>query len=235
MKITAIDHGLNLADNFGPTHRSPGVHISDLYNSLYAKLEPRRYAKKADERPPMERWGVGMAFEDMLEEGLKRRAVASAMAKKNRHETVERPGEFETPHTRDCKAPKAKRKPGMGCWCGGGVFYSPDLLIYNDVTRVGEIKLNSMSAKGLPHKVGETYDGLDQKIAKYETQMKLYCHAIGTRFARLYSFSIREMVQFNEKAIFRAWDYEFTARELVEEWEWTINHSRAEGLLRKVA
>jgi hypothetical protein len=235
MKITAIEHGLgDLSGNFGAP-RSPGVHMSDLYNALYAKLEPRRYAKKGDEPPPKERWALGMAFEEMLEEGLKNRACKAAMAQKKRHETVERPGEFETLHTPNCKVPERKRTLGMGCWCGGGIAYSPDLLIYNKVTRVGEIKLNSMGTKGVPHTVGETYDALPQKFDKYFTQMKNYCFHVGTRFARLYSFSIREMVYFNEKRILLPWDIEFTQRELVEEWEWVLNNAREEGLLKKAA
>jgi len=53
--------------------------MSSLYGDLYAKLEPDRYGKKlgpegAEPALPMERWGIGMAFEEMLEEGLRRRA-----------------------------------------------------------------------------------------------------------------------------------------------------------------
>jgi hypothetical protein len=65
--------------------------------------------------------------------------------------------------------------------------------------------------------------------------MKNYCFHVGTRFARLYSFSIREMVYFNEKRILLPWDIEFTQRELVEEWEWVLNNAREEGLLKKAA
>lgn len=234
MIITAIDHGLNLAGNFG-YKRAPGAHMSPLYNSLYAKLEPKRYAKKQEDAPPMERWALGMAFEDMLEEGLKARACKAAIEAKDRHEVIERPGEFQTLHTRDCKVPRAKRTHGMGCWCGGGIWYSPDLAIFNRVNRIGEIKLNSMSAKGIPHKIGQKYDGFDKKFNKYFTQMKNYCYHSGTRFARLYSFSVREFVNFNEKLIFRAWDIEFSQRELIEEWEWVLGHAREEGLLKRAA
>lgn len=234
MIITAIEHGLDLTRSFGPP-RSPGVHMSELYGSLYAKLEPKRYAPKSDAPPPKERWAIGMAFEDMLEEGLKARATTEVMNNPRPHEKIERPGEFETLHTDSCKVPKRLRTPGMGCWCGGGIFYSPDLLIFNKVTRLGEIKLNSMSAKGIPWKLGEKYDGFDKKFDKYLCQMKCYCHHLGTPFARLYSFSIREMVNFNDRQIFRAWDIRFTQRELVEEWEFVLHNARHEGLVKKVA
>ena len=81
-----------------------------------------------------------------------------------------------------------------------------------------------MSAKGLPWKLGETYDCLDPKVDKYICQMKAYCYHIGTPYARLYSFSMREMVYFNEKDIFRGWDVQFEQWELDEEWEMLRRH-----------
>lgn len=228
MIITPIEHGLDLSHSYGK--RSPGRHMSDLYGSLYATLEPKRYSDKAksnsEEPPPKERWGIGMALEEMLEVGLIARVYNV-----NEGETVVRPGEFETAHTADCKRPRKLRTMGCGCKCGGGVLYTPDLLIENGHTRIGEIKLNSMSAKGAPWVLGETYSGVDKKFNKYFTQMKNYCHHIGTPFARWYSFSMREMVNFNEKNIFRAWDIEFTPHELFEEWDWVRDHGVKTGLL----
>lgn len=236
MIITAIAHGLDLAapcdwaaqaeSLTANATRSPGRHMSELYGSYYAAVEPKRYAKKAEDTPPpVERWGVGMAFEEMLELGLKTRVRTLA------HEEILRPGEFETAHTRACTRSKAARAPGCGCKCGGGVFFSPDLTIFNGVDRIGEIKLHSMSHKGVPHTVGEWYDGLPQKFDKFFTQMKVYCHHVGTPYARLYSFSVREMVYFNEPRIFLAWDIEFSATEMREEWELIRRHGVAEGLL----
>lgn len=224
MIITPIEHGLDLAHSYG--HRSSGVHMSELFGSYYATTQPKRYAKKGDEPPPLERWGAGMAFEEMLEEGLKARAFNT-----NEKETVTRPGEFQTEHTSTCTRPKRLRTPGCGCKCGGGVAYSPDLIIFNGRDRVGEIKLNSMSAKGIPWRLGETYSGFDQKYDKFMTQLKNYAYHLGTPFGRLYSFSVREMVHFNEKNIFRAWDIEFTARELFEEWDLMRRHGVSVGIL----
>ncbi len=212
MKITAIQHGLDLAKSYGT--RGEGVHMSDLYGALYETLEPKRYAKKSDAPPPKERWGIGMAFEEMLEAGLKKRVF-----NENHEEEVTRPGEFETEHTVKCPRPKRRRTYGCGCVCGGGVLYSPDLLIFNGGNRLGEIKLNSMSAKGAPWKLDETYSGFDKKFDKYFCQMKVYCYHLGMTLGRLYSFSMREMVFFNEKNIFRAWNIDFKQRELVEEWD----------------
>ena len=189
--------------------------MSDLYGAYYAQLKPERYGKQSASTPlPTERWGIGMAFEEMLEEGL-----AARVFNTNEKEEVIRPGEFETHHTSSCKRPESKRTYGCGCRCGGGVLYSPDLLISNGYTRIGEIKLNSMSAKGVPWKLGDTYTGFDVKFDKFVCQLKLYCYHVGTLYGRLYSFSVREMVYFNEPAIFRAWDIDFKAQELQEEWD----------------
>jgi len=159
--ITAINHGLDLAHSYGA--RSAGVHMSDLYGDLYAKLEPDRYGKKpGDTTKPMERWGVGMAFEEMLERGLILRVFNETST-----EEVMRPGEFQTLHTKTCPRPRHLRTKGCGCVCGGGVLFTPDLLIFNGVSRIGEIKLNSMGAKGAPWKLGETYDCFDPKFDKY--------------------------------------------------------------------
>ena len=80
MQITPIKHGLELGLSAPGYVRSPGLHASDLYGSLYAALEPKRYGtgKPMD----MLRIELGMAFEEMLERSIKSRLLG------------ERPGEF---------------------------------------------------------------------------------------------------------------------------------------------
>lgn len=224
MLITSIHHGLDPSHSYGV--RGDGRHMSDLYGAYYEQLEPGRYGKSKDQSPPRERWGIGMAFEEMLEEGL-----AARVFNTNDKEEVIRPGELETHHTAQCKRSESKRTYGCGCWCGGGVLYNPDLFIFNGLTRVGEIKLNSMSAKGVPWKLGETYTGFDAKFDKFTCQMKLYCYHAKTPYGRLYSFSVREMVYFNEPGIFRAWDVDFLQHELDEEWSMMLHFGRQEKLL----
>ena len=234
LKLTAIAHGLDLSSPYtwdvtkalaSLTKRSPGRHMSELYGSYYAKTQPKRYAKKQGDTPPHERFGAGMALEEMLELGLKARVNTQ------KQEEFIRPGEFETAHTDECERSKKKRTKGCGCACGGGVLFSPDLSIFNGVNRTGEIKLHSMSHKGAPHKVGNTYNGLDPKFDKFFTQLKVYNYHLGTPYGRLYSFSMREMVYFNEPSILLAWDIEFTEQEMWEEWELMRRHGVAEGLL----
>ena len=203
MRITPIEHGITLAQSFSGQERGEGVHMSDLYNALYAELEPKRFGFKGP--LPLEKFELGMAWEEMLEEGLKRRIILA--------EEVERPGEFhiDVGKTR--------------------IFYNPDLLIFNGLTRTGEIKLSFMSVKGLPWKLGETFTSFDPKINKWITQIKLYCKALGTRYARLYGFFPRDMC-YGKNAQLLAWDLDFSQRELDDEWSWVMGFSKQRGLIR---
>lgn len=105
--------------------------MSDLYNDLYADLEPKRFSKSGP--MPVEKLEFGMAFEEMLEDSLRKRLVG------------ERPGEFTTEE---------------------GIIYSPDLLIFNGATRLGEIKLTWMSCREMPKE--RTDAGLPSKFAKWD-------------------------------------------------------------------
>src|SRR6266581_2458787 len=193
MRIIPIEHGLDLAQSFGSV-RTPGVHMSDLYNHYFQKLDPKRF--KHNGPLPLALFELGMAWEEMLEEGLKQRLVLT--------EGSGRPGEFVTEE---------------------GIIYSPDLLLFNGSTRVGEIKLTFMSTKGAPWKLGAVYDSLDPKFDKWLCQMRLYCRAIGTKHARLYAFFPREAC-FGGKCELRAWDIDFTQHELDEEWDTIYRHAK---------
>lgn len=147
--ITPIDHGL---DYIGKSRgvRAPGVHMSDLYNSYFQELYPKKYDKSRPMNPM--HLEMGLAWEDMLEDGLKERMVSVA------GEDIERPGEFTT---------------------ATGIHYNPDLLIYSDdPTRLGEIKLTWMSSREMPTEVEY---GWPVRFQKYDMQMKAYCVTPDTR------------------------------------------------------
>lgn len=66
MKITpvAIDFDISASDLV----RSPGLHMSDIYNDLYKKLDPRRYKSKSDFTESLPLMGaLGTAWENQLE------------------------------------------------------------------------------------------------------------------------------------------------------------------------
>ena len=81
MKITPIPHGLDLLAS--DLVRSPGLHISTIYNSLFKQLEPKRYGGGDGPNPLMT--AMGTAWEQHLEFLLAKAGV-----------TVFRPGELVT-------------------------------------------------------------------------------------------------------------------------------------------
>ena len=198
MTITPIEHGLDLA--ISRAYRSPGLHMSDIYNRFYQDSEPKRFKKGV--APDPLHLEMGLSMEAVMEEGLKRRLA-------------ERPGEFTTPE---------------------GVIFSPDLLIYNHVLRVGEIKLTWMSEREVVEAWGtepgaiKTFATVPQKFRKWFTQLMNYNHALGTPYARLYSAFVNGNYKGSGPTL-RAWDIEFTQRELDEEHDMLFRYARREGML----
>jgi hypothetical protein len=181
--------------------------MSDLYGDFYAKIDPKRFGKRGDN--PLVKFELGMAFEEMLEEGLKKRLAAAEG--RDGHASIGRPGEFVT--------------------VDEGIIYSPDLLIFNGSTILGEIKLTFMSMRGLPVELGKTVDGFDPKFDKWFTQMKCYCKHLGTRCARLYALFVLGDYRKNREPTLLAWDIEFTQAEIDEEWNAILRHAKREKLL----
>ncbi len=102
--------------------RGTGLHVSDIYNDLYARLEPDRYGGKGGPDPLRLEAGLGFEseLEAMLEAGIKRRLV---------RQLGRRPGELVSDE---------------------GILMSPDLILFNGDLRVGEIKLTWMSCAEMP-------------------------------------------------------------------------------------
>ena len=80
MKIRAVEHNIDLLAS-GP--RSTGLHVSDLYNNLYADIDPKRYG--GTDGPNTVKMAMGLAWETHLEKCLLRSGV-----------NAQRPGEFVT-------------------------------------------------------------------------------------------------------------------------------------------
>lgn len=122
MKITPFEHGLDLGKPTEGYVRTPGLHMSDLYNSLHRTLDPKRYDKRDAKGNPqpmdMTKVETGTSFEEILEATLARRLLG------------DRPGEFTTPE---------------------GIIYSPDYLFFEeDDTILGEFKLTWYSSRNAP-------------------------------------------------------------------------------------
>jgi len=109
-----------------------------------------------------------------------------------------------------------------------GIIFSPDLILYNAKVRVGEVKLSWLSMREMP--IEET-NGLPPKFDKYIAQMESYCHCLETPYARLYMFGVNGDYKRPYQPKLQAWDIEFSARELHENWEAMINHARRQKFL----
>jgi hypothetical protein len=183
------------------SERAAGVHASDLYGSLYKELMPERYGR--DGLPPPLLLETGLVFENMLEEGFARRFEAAG------GEQIIRPGEFTH---RDV-------------WDGYEIVihFNPDLLIYNGVTRLGEIKATWMSSP-------PDDDLSADKFQKYFTQIKFYLKMLRLLHARLYVFFVCGNYKPPTRPMFKAWDLEFTQDELDMEYAMLCYHGIHKGL-----
>lgn len=211
MIISPASHGLDLGKNAPGFQRSSGLHMSNIYNSLYEKLEPKRF--RHDTPMPMDKLEAGMIWEEMLEAAFKLRPGLNFEAW--------RPGEFRTePY---------------------GIAYSPDLIITNGLTRLGEIKLTWMTARytpiskeqaieaGRPDLANDRTD-FDKRYNKWFTQIMAYLYHLRLLDARL----IVLFVNGNYKPpspVPLAWDLHFSREELAEEWSALENHAKAEGMI----
>jgi hypothetical protein len=150
-----------------------------------------------DEPPDPVLMALGTAWEKHFEYLLEKSGIK-----------VERPGEFFSP------PPES-------------IAFSPDLLQYNGKTRLWEIKLTSMSAKGLPE---EPCNELPQKFSKYLTQMMLYAYWLGIYDGILAVLLLHQPW----KPQFRMFDIHWEEQELAENHRMCINHARHSGMLGRV-
>lgn len=114
---------------------------------------------------------------------------------------ADRPGEFKTAE---------------------GIAFSPDLLVANGHSRVGEIKLTYMSNRD---------DITAPKFAKWLTQVMFYCRNLGIPFARFYVLYVNGNYKEQRDPILQAYDVEFSNRELEDNHQMLINVGKQEGLL----
>ena len=212
MIVTPASHGLELGLNAPGFERSPGLHMSAIYNSLYKAIDPKRYADR-NGGMPLDKLEAGMIWEYLLERGFKARPGIGFDAW--------RPGEFRTENE--------------------GIAYSPDLLITNGETRLGEIKLTWYSCKETPisreqaeaaHRpdLANTRTEFGSKFDKWLTQIKAYLYHLHLTEARLIVLFVNGSYK-PPSPVPLAWDLSFLVSELQEEWDTLLAHARAEGML----
>jgi len=118
---------------------------------------------------------------------------------------VERPGEFMS----------------LGGWA-----LSPDLVIFNGHTAIGEIKLTWMSSRDMPR---SPTNGFPPRFDKYLLQIQDGCNAIETSHARLYVYFVNGTNKPPAPELL-CWDLEFSARELKEAFDTMVNHAKSKGM-----
>ena len=201
------------------TIRAPILHASDIYNSLYEELEPKRFQR--DRIPPPLLLEIGLIFEKMLEEGLLRKLASGP--------DIQRPGEFIHEDVFDGHPVR--------------LAYSPDLIITNGEMRVGEIKATKMSP-GVPAAVIEAAEHGDAeaieqcrgillapKFEKYHCQLKFYARMLGVRLGRFYAFFINGTYKPTMDPVFLAWDVEYTRDELDQNYAMCLYHAIANKMI----
>jgi hypothetical protein len=122
-------------------------------------------------------------------------------------------------------------RPGELVYNEGGlppIFYTPDLIIFNGSTRVGELKLSWLSTGELPQK---RTNCLPPKFAKYITQMACYCRCLETPYARLYFFGVNGNYKHPFQPALLAFDITFSRRDLDDEWAQVMNNARTRRLI----
>lgn len=192
-----LDHGIDfLASDL---IRSPGLHASTIYSDLFKDLEPKRYDIRDKET------GEPIALNTVL------MAIGTAWEKHFEYllgksgYVVQRPDEFMSED---------------------GIAFSPDLLQFNGVTRVWEIKYTSMSVKDLPTAVANC---LPPKFDKYDAQMKLYAYWLNIHHGTL-------AVVLNHQPWdpqFRMFNLEWNDRELADNYLMLMNYAKHKGLLHE--
>ena len=188
MKVSLATDEINLLAS--DLVRTPGLHVSDIYNSLYKEMDPKRYGGEFNNDLCL---AMGTAWEKHFEWLLIKNGL-----------TISRPEAFLTE---------------------GGIGFSPDLIISNGVSRCGEIKLTWMT---------DVEDIRDPKFDKYLTQVKAYCYHLETPYGRIYATHINgaEKDHYGKpNPVLKAYDLEFTPRELRENWEMLLNYAKRKRML----
>ncbi len=214
MVVVEFDHGLVLASPSEGYVRSPGLHASTLYGSLYRDLEPAKYDKRLPDGTPvpmdMTKMEVGTAFEEVLEPVLAARLLGS------------RPGEFFADHDEECPDPIDLEEGQICPHCAAGIAYSPDYVFDID----GELVLGEFKCSGYSYRDCPT----DQRFGMWISQISLYLHWLKLTRCRLYVMFLHGNYK-PASPVLKAYELTFSVQELREEYLVILQHAKKKGLL----
>lgn len=223
MKMRSFKHGLVLAENAPDFTRSPGLHMSDIYNSLYKTIDPVRYDKRDEDGNPEElnraKLEAGMGLELRLELNIAA------------HYGGCRPGELFTQHARHCSLHGTPVRSGLLlCHCGAGVAYSPDWLFDIPTLILGEFKFSWYSMRDFPE--------LD-KFDKWQCQIMAYLYHLRLTTCWVFPYWVNGSYPRGSKGEFSpptpsfddAYELEYRPIELLDNWSALLQHAWRKGLL----
>lgn len=217
MRVREFEHGLVLAQNAPDFVRSSGLHMSDIYNSLYKKLDPARYDKRDEDGNPEElnkaKLEAGMGLEMRLEPQLET-AYGGC-----------RPGELFTQHAPMCSLYRVPVRNGLIlCHCGAGVAYSPDWIFDKPERILGEMKCSWYSMRDFPH--------LD-KFDKWVCQVKSYLKHLKMLKAWVIPYWVNGAYPKGAPTpnFDRFYELIFTQREVDDNWQMLLHHAWKEGMI----
>jgi hypothetical protein len=215
VQVRQFRHELVLAQNSPDFHRSTGLHMSDIYNSLFKGLDPKRYDKYNEDGSPEEMdWtkvAAGTAWENHFEPILQARYGGC------------RPGEMFTQHARDCSlAGTPVRDGSLLCHCGAGVAYSPDWLF--DAPILGEFKFSWYSMRDFPN---------HEKFDKWVCQVQAYLYHLRMDTVWVFPYWVNGLYPRGAPApdFDNAYELVFRQTELVDNWSSLLRHAWRKGLI----
>ena len=211
MKITPIPYQLRFdlrlgiqKSSGGP--RSPGLHLSDIYNTLLKELHPERYERFADDQASLELFGeVGFCVEHIVERGFKGRHTERPEEHRSEEGIIISPDLLIFEENGDVRIGELK-----AAWMSS-----------REVPRVGDLP---------------GFGSFPPKFDKYLIQVKGYCHVLGTPLATLVVFFVNGPYDCKNrdqdlKPEILAWDLTFSPMELEENWRILIAFAKQKGWL----
>lgn len=204
-----FDHGLVLDAPTEDYVRSPGLHVSEIYGSLYKELEPKRFDKGGG--PDITRMLLGTIVENTLATVMSRHLI-----------TGERPGEF---------AALASGKI-VPVGTPKSIIFSPDHFFYNGITRLGEFKVTWMTlAKGIRE---AKFDKWWCQMMAYGYLLKmpnqiLYAYFVNGH-GKWSEYDVPGLGMTPSGPLLRAWKLAWTERQLKDNWTMLMRHAVKKGM-----
>ncbi len=203
MRVDEItNHGLDLSTPTPGYVRTPGLHMSAIYNALFKELEPKRFASMGG--PDVTKMSVGTSFEEVLAIALADRILG------------ERPGEFAADQT--------GRTVKIGT--PGSIIFSPDQFFYPDDRDMegGEFKATWMSIRN-----GITDPKFDKWFVQMKAYGKPLSIRVWRLFVLFINGDYSYKGQ-DGGATLKAYRVEFTQRELDDNWRMLMRFADKRGM-----